>query len=135
MCSRGQGESQLRSPEGITFHPERNVLYVADTGNDRIQILDKDGSYLNIIGPIGKRTKNTVKVHRTRPGPSHLNQPTDVAVTTARVVVADSGSHKIKASFFPTSTFYFLHKSPQKKGHFYLEKSLFLTCKFLTEFI
>ncbi|XP_032678369.1 RING finger protein nhl-1-like [Odontomachus brunneus] len=96
MCSRGLGESQLRSPEGITFHPERNVLYVADTGNDRIQILEKDGSYLDSIGPIGKRAKNAAKFYKTDPIPSHLNQPTDVAVTTTRVVVADSGNHKIK---------------------------------------
>ncbi|EFN80610.1 RING finger protein nhl-1 [Harpegnathos saltator] len=96
MCSKGQGESQLRSPEGITFYLERNVFYVADTGNDRIQILKKDGSYLGSIGPIGKRTRNTVRLRNTNPGPSHLNQPTDVAVTATRVVVADSGSHKVK---------------------------------------
>lgn len=107
MCSRGHGESQLRSPEGITFHPERKVLYVADTGNDRIQILEKDGSYLDSIGPIGKRAKNTVKSRRSESLPSHLNQPTDVAVTTTRVVVADSGSHKIKVSTFTVRPTFF----------------------------
>lgn len=97
MCDRGQGESQLRSPEGITFHPERSVLYVADTGNDRVQILGTDGAYVSSIGPAGKgRAIDAVRIHRT--GPSQLNQPTDVAVTTTRVVVADSGSHKIKVT-------------------------------------
>lgn len=96
MCNKGHRESELCSPEGITFHPERSVLYVADTGNNRIQILEKDGTYLDSIGPKNKNTKSTVKFRKTGPIASQLNQPTDVAVTMTRVVVADSGNHKIK---------------------------------------
>lgn len=98
MCSKGHGQSALRSPEGIVFHPERSVLYVADTGNNRIQILEKDGAYLDSIGPKSKRTKDTVRSRKPGPGPSQLNQPTDVAVTTTRVAVADSGNHKVKVT-------------------------------------
>lgn len=98
MCNRGQGELQLRSPEGIAFHPERHVLYIADTGNDRIQVLEKDGAYLNSIGPTGKHARGTF--HRIEPISSQLNQPTDVAVTITRIVVADSGSHKVKVMQF-----------------------------------
>ena len=94
MCNKGYGKSELCSPEGITFHPERSVLYVADTGNDRIQILEKDGTYLDSIGPKNKNIRDTVRFRKT--GPSKLNQPTDVAVTIMHVVVADSGNHKIK---------------------------------------
>lgn len=96
MCNKGHRESELCSPEGIAFHPERSVLYVADTGNNRIQILEKDGTYLDSIGPKNKNTKSTVKFRKTGPIASQLNQPTDVAVTMTRVVVADSGNHKIK---------------------------------------
>ncbi|KYN44267.1 Tripartite motif-containing protein 2, partial [Trachymyrmex septentrionalis] len=88
MCNKGYGKSELCSPEGITFHPERSVLYVADTGNDRIQILEKDGTYLDSIGPKNKNIRDTVRFRKT--GPSKLNQPTDVAVTIMHVVVADS---------------------------------------------
>ncbi|KAG5312850.1 NHL1 protein, partial [Acromyrmex insinuator] len=94
MCNKGYGKSELCSPEGITFHPERSILYIADTGNNRIQILEKDGTYLDSIGPKNKNTGDTVKFRKT--GPSKLNQPTDVAVTIMHVVVADSGNHKIK---------------------------------------
>ncbi|XP_011069250.1 PREDICTED: RING finger protein nhl-1-like [Acromyrmex echinatior] len=94
MCNKGYGKSELCSPEGITFHPERSVLYIADTGNNRIQILEKDGTYLDSIGPKNKNTGDTVKFRKT--GPSKLNQPTDVAVTIMHVIVADSGNHKIK---------------------------------------
>ncbi|KYM98905.1 RING finger protein nhl-1, partial [Cyphomyrmex costatus] len=96
MCNKGYGESELCSPEGIAFHPERSVLYIADTGNNRIQILEKDGTYLDSIGPKNKSTKNTVKFRKTSSSVSQLNQPTDVAVTITRVVVADSGHHKVK---------------------------------------
>lgn len=96
MCNKGHGESELRSPEGIAFHPERSVLYVADTGNNRVQVLEKDGAYLDSIGPKSKQTKGTVRFRRTGPIASQLNQPTDVAVTTTRIVVADSGNHNVK---------------------------------------
>jgi len=97
MCNRGQGESELRSPEGIVFHPERSVLYVADTGNNRIQILEKDGTYLDSIGPKKRKAKGVVRIYKI--GPSQLNQPTDVAVTTTRIAVADSGNHEIKVIY------------------------------------
>ncbi|XP_018314682.1 uncharacterized protein [Mycetomoellerius zeteki] len=96
MCNKGYGESELCSPEGITFHPERSVLYVADTGNNRIQILEKDGTYLDSIGPKNKNTRDTVRFRKTGPSVSTLNQPTDVAVTITHVVIADSGNHKVK---------------------------------------
>jgi len=70
------------------------VLYVADTGNNRIQILEKDGAYLDSIGPKKRKAKGIVRIYRV--GPSQLNQPTDVAVTTTRVAVADSGNHQVK---------------------------------------
>ncbi|EZA62464.1 RING finger protein nhl-1 [Ooceraea biroi] len=95
MCSKGHGESELRSPEGIVFHPERDVLYIADTGNNRVQVLEKDGAYLDSFGPKSKQTKGAA-VRFRKTGPSQLSQPTDVAVTTTRVAVADSGNHKIK---------------------------------------
>ncbi|XP_025265944.1 RING finger protein nhl-1 [Camponotus floridanus] len=96
MCNKGHGESELRSPEGIAFHPERSVLYVADTGNNRVQVLERNGAYLDSIGPKSKQAKGTVRFRRTDSVPSQLNQPTDVAVTTTRIVVADSGNHNVK---------------------------------------
>ncbi|XP_011866251.1 PREDICTED: RING finger protein nhl-1-like isoform X2 [Vollenhovia emeryi] len=97
MCDKGHSESELCSPEGISFHPELSVLYVADTGNNRIQILERDGTYLDSIGPKGKTKSGTVRFRKkTGPTASELNEPTDVAVTITRVVIADSGNHKVK---------------------------------------
>ncbi|KAL7293294.1 hypothetical protein TKK_0013069 [Trichogramma kaykai] len=85
---RGSSPGQLRCPRGIALsssssssssssHP---LLYVADTGNDRVQIYDsRDGSLR------GCRTN------------FDFDRPSDVAVSrdTGHVCVADSGNHKI----------------------------------------
>ena len=93
ICWKGQGEGQLRCPEGLDVRQSLGWLYVADTGNDRVQILGWDGSYKGAIGPKEKLSNSkdgrTVGVHS-------FNAPTDVAVSNNAIVVADSGNHKIK---------------------------------------
>ncbi|XP_015509514.2 tripartite motif-containing protein 2 isoform X1 [Neodiprion lecontei] len=97
LCTKGQGDGQLRSPEGIAAHPSRNLLYVADTGNDRIHILTPDGATFATIGPTGNAetvlTKAGVEITNNA---THFNQPTAVAVSETVIVVADCGNHKIK---------------------------------------
>lgn len=48
----GDQPGQLRSPEGISTDPRGNI-YVADTGNNRIQKFDANGKLLNFIGGFG----------------------------------------------------------------------------------
>ncbi|XP_033223794.1 RING finger protein nhl-1-like isoform X2 [Belonocnema kinseyi] len=97
MCNKSQEEGKLRSPEGISTHPRQRLLYIADSGNDRIVILDSDGSYQ---GSIGTTETSATTVNKAGKAVSisvnHLNQPTDVVVSLTEVVVADSGNHKIK---------------------------------------
>ncbi|KAG7212501.1 hypothetical protein KM043_012812 [Ampulex compressa] len=97
ICSKGQRESQLRSPEGMALHPKLNTLYVADTGNDRVQIMRRDGTYIGSIGPTDRYTMNITKSGKvTNIVVNQLNQPTDVVVSLLNVVVADCGNHKVK---------------------------------------
>ena len=37
---------QLNTPEGIAVHPETGSVYVADTDNNKIKILDVDLTHL-----------------------------------------------------------------------------------------
>ncbi|CAB0042735.1 unnamed protein product [Trichogramma brassicae] len=89
---RGSSPGQLRCPRGIALSSSFSssssssssgdplLLYVADTGNDRVQIYDsRDGSL--------RHCQTNVDFDR----------PTDVAVSrdTGHVCVADSGNHKI----------------------------------------
>ena len=40
----GNGEGEFRSPSAIALDTGRDLLYIADSGNDRIQIIDVDGN-------------------------------------------------------------------------------------------
>jgi sugar lactone lactonase YvrE len=40
----GNDEGEFDSPSGLAFDPDTDFLYVADTGNNRIQIIDVDGN-------------------------------------------------------------------------------------------
>lgn len=77
-------KGKLRSPEGLAVLKSRGSLYIADTGNDRILIIDFDGTRIGGIGP------------NEGAEPHNFNQPTDVAVSDSAVVVADCGNHKVK---------------------------------------
>jgi DNA-binding beta-propeller fold protein YncE len=39
----------LSLPKGIALDPESDVVYIADTGNSRIQVFDKNGKFLRFV--------------------------------------------------------------------------------------
>ena len=41
----GAGPNQFNAPHGLAFHPLTGQLYVADTGNRRVQVLERSGSF------------------------------------------------------------------------------------------
>ncbi|EEG77735.1 6-bladed beta-propeller [Dethiobacter alkaliphilus] len=46
--SEGTGEGELMFPNDLTFGPDGN-LYVSDTGNNRIQVYDPQGSFIKTL--------------------------------------------------------------------------------------
>ncbi|HLF91412.1 MAG TPA: SMP-30/gluconolactonase/LRE family protein, partial [Anaerolineales bacterium] len=88
--SFGSGDGQFGRPEGVEVDTAGNV-YVADSGNDRIQKFASDGLYLAQWGSNGN-------------GDGDFNVPRSVAVYAAGYVyVADSGNDRIQK--FATSVF------------------------------
>lgn len=81
--SKGRGKKQLLNAMGIGIDDEGDV-YVADSGNHRIQIFDYTGKWINTFD-LPKQTGDK---------PS---DPTDVAVNSARdrCYVVDNDNHKI----------------------------------------
>jgi DNA-binding beta-propeller fold protein YncE len=80
--SHGDGPGRFRTPLDVDVHADRMV--VADTGNDRIQVLDQSGAHLLTIGARG-----------TAPG--QFRRPSAVAqCADGRIVVADTGNHRIQ---------------------------------------
>jgi len=92
----GYAEGQFQSPQGITSGPrpdgsdDKTFLYVCDTGNYRVQIIDPhNGSTIRILGIMTQQAGQKYKC-------TDFDQPTGIAVSKDRVIVSDSGDNKIK---------------------------------------
>ena len=77
------GDGQFFSPRGITLDSAGNI-YVADNGNDRIQILDSDGNFLSKFGTTGT-------------GDGQFDDPYDVALdSVGNIYVLDNGNIRVQ---------------------------------------
>jgi DNA-binding beta-propeller fold protein YncE len=93
LVREGKLQGQVRSPRGIFIDP-KGMIYVADTGNDRVQVLNPDGTFSNMFGDSGS-------------GDGQFKGPASVAVNSkGNIYVADTRNRKIKA-FSPDGIFLF----------------------------
>ena len=84
LIKEGKLQGQVRAPRDI-FVDAKGMIYVADTGNDRIQIFKPDGSYDNMFGESGSDE-------------GQFRSPSSVAVNAkGNIYVADTKNKKIKA--------------------------------------
>ena len=49
-CKRGVGMCEVKAPRAITVDLQRNELYIADSGNSRIEVLNLNGNFCREIG-------------------------------------------------------------------------------------
>ncbi|EKD81031.1 MAG: cell surface protein, partial [uncultured bacterium] len=73
--SRGSGERQFINPSGLDFDPVKNEILIADTGNDRIVRLAKDGRFIGQHGGFGLSFGDSSEERE-----DSLDDPYDVAV-------------------------------------------------------
>lgn len=78
----GAGEGSLSSPRNVAIGPD-GLVYVADSGNHRIQVFDGDGQFVRGWGSSG-----------TAPG--QFNEPWGLEVDDSFVYVADTWNHRIQ---------------------------------------
>ena len=83
--SYGNGNGQLRSPEGVTFD-SNNHLYVADYSNNRVQAFDVSGKYLHQLGSSGS-------------GNGQLNHPIGITIHNNKVFVTEEHNHRISVFY------------------------------------
>ena len=99
----GDGAGQFNSPEGVAVDASGNV-YVADTGNHRIQKFNGTGTFLRMWGKgvddgslAFQICTSDCQTGLSGSGDGQLNNPEGVAVNTAgRVYVADTENHRIQ---------------------------------------
>lgn len=97
---QGVGGGQFSKPRGIATDPKGNI-YVADTGNDRVQKFDQGGSFLFAFGKPGS-------------GAGEMKEPNGVAVdATGAIYVTDPVNHKLM-KFTADGTFAEEWKGPEK---------------------
>lgn len=89
------GEARFRSPRGMAFEPERKRLYVADTSNHAIRLIDiAGGTVRTIIGRAARGHGNTGGASGTNQA---LHAPWDVSLDAkaGRLLIAMAAAHQI----------------------------------------
>ena len=82
--THGDGPLQFKYPSGIAWNTYNNKVYVADTINHRIQVLNSDLTFLSTFG-------------KSSSGKGQFDCPCGVSCDdSGKVYVADSGNHRIQ---------------------------------------
>jgi len=109
--SSGSDPKQFDDPHGIFVH--QNVVYVADTDNNRVQVFSLDGIYLDSIGKEGKRA-------------GEMREPTDVAVDyRGYIYVTERGNNRIQV-FSPSGKFHRSYYNVSEPASIALDSSGFV---------
>ena len=93
-------EAQVSTPGGLGIGA--GVLYVADSGNDRIRAIDLDAGSIATVAGNGVRGYSADGVPATQ---SALNFPEDVTATEdgRRIFIADTQNHRVRHVPFETN--------------------------------
>jgi DNA-binding beta-propeller fold protein YncE len=112
----GSAAGQFKDPRGIAGDAKGN-LYVADSGNNRIQKLSAAGKYISQIGTAGS-------------GKGQLKSPYSVAVDQAgNIFVADTGNHRIQKFSAAGAPLAAWGSQGQKEGQFFYPQGITLDQK------
>jgi sugar lactone lactonase YvrE len=62
-------------PKGISLDGERSILFVADTGNSRIQVFDYSGKFLRVVEAPGMAFKTPQGMALSDSGEMAISDP------------------------------------------------------------
>ena len=96
--SKGASNTQFNGPTSVAVSAADNRIYVADSGNHRVQVFDS--TTRNYIATLG--TTGSAGVSDTQ-----FNGPSGVAVSAAdnRIYVVDQGNHRVQVFDGPISNY------------------------------
>jgi sugar lactone lactonase YvrE len=78
----GTNPGELSTPRNVAVGPDGNV-YIADSGNHRIQVFDSDGAFLSTFGTFGNEA-------------GQFNEPWGLAVDDQFIYVADTWNFRLQ---------------------------------------
>jgi DNA-binding beta-propeller fold protein YncE len=106
--SSGSGAGQMQSPQAVAVEPTSGKVYVADTGNDRIDVFGPTGTFIEAFGWGVADGQAKAEVCTTScqagivgSGPGQFSRPTTVAIGAApgpaanKVFVGDAGNNTV----------------------------------------
>ncbi|HEY9735642.1 MAG TPA: thioredoxin-like domain-containing protein [Trichocoleus sp.] len=86
--------AQFRDPQGLAYDAQRQVLYVADTGNHRVRQVDLARQQVSTVAGTGTQS-GTLFPHGGNAMEVALNSPWDVVLVDEMLYVAMAGAHQI----------------------------------------
>jgi DNA-binding beta-propeller fold protein YncE len=112
VSEAGEGAGQTQEPQGVAVDYETGRLYVADTGNNRVDVFDKNGTFEMAFGWGVANGANKLETCTTTTGcqagvvgheEGEFNRPTEIAVDNSPtsssrhdVYVVDRGNARIE---------------------------------------
>ena len=101
LGSAGQGAGEFQMPLGLAID-EADRIYIADAGNNRVQVIDATGNYITEFGGRGWQT-------------GEFDHPSDIALSFQRsyrhLYVADTRNNRVQYCNFVDQIFYPLSQS------------------------
>jgi DNA-binding beta-propeller fold protein YncE len=104
--SPGSGAGQMQSPQGVAVQPTSGNIYVADTGNARVDVFGPTGNFVRALGWGVADGQSRAEVCTTScqagiagSGPGQFSRPTTVAIgappgpAANKVFVGDAGNN------------------------------------------
>ncbi len=101
----GQGPAEFRIPAGLALDGQGGI-YIADAGNNRVQVIDIYGNFITEFGSHGWRI-------------GEFDYPTDIALSFQRgyrLYVADTGNNRVQYCNLVEGIFYPLQIEPDSGG-------------------
>ncbi|ALN94021.1 NHL repeat family protein [Lysobacter gummosus] len=84
--------TSLNYPGGVAFGGPKNTLYIADTQNHRIRLLDTDGRLVTVAGDgVAGFSGEGVPAEQAR-----VSAPTGLATDVANLYIADTGNERVR---------------------------------------
>jgi NHL repeat len=104
FASFGSGAGQLQNPSGMASDQRSGNVYIADTGNNRVEKFDATGNFIAAWGwgVADGQAMSEVCTSNCQPGiagsgPGQLSFPNSIATgSTGKVYVGDSGNQRVE---------------------------------------